>query len=151
MTTRGIFFEEWRRCLIEHYKYVVRNGDTLTERSLTRVLLRSDVGFTEDELRQFYLEATMHVDHLPDGFVPGGPTFEAMPAPHPAECQCAACAPELEAMIEAGHDEEGQPLSLAQLEEKQAEMEEREPEQDEAEPVSQSGQDKDAPRQISMF
>lgn len=112
MSQRSIFNEEWRRCLREHYKYVVRQGDTLTEKSLQRVLYSPSAGFTEDELKQLYLEATLRTEDLPDGFVPD---IERTFTVHPAECQCTVC--QAEAFdITAGHNAEGQPLSPADAE-----------------------------------
>ncbi len=62
------FGEDWRACLRAHYQYVVRANDTLTLSTLTGVL--QQVGFTEDELHRLYLNATMHVDDMPDDFTP---------------------------------------------------------------------------------
>ena len=66
----SIFSQEWRRCLQEHYKYVVRNDDTITRDSLEKVLLSQAVNFSEDDLQTLYVEATAHVEDMPDGFVP---------------------------------------------------------------------------------
>ncbi len=127
----SIFGNEWRRCLREHYKYVVRTGDKATEATLLPILNR--FGFREDELRLLYIEATMHMDDVPDDFVPdlqplsaasvqvNEPTF----AVHPAECSCPAC---MDQVLEIGHDEDGQPVE-----------EEDEPPQD------------DLPKQRSLF
>lgn len=116
----SVFGEEWRRCLKEHYKYVVSNQDKQTEETLTPIMEK--VGFREDELRQLYLEATMHIDDVPDDFIPdmervapesveaseqafNEQTFQV----HPAECACPSC---MDIVLEEGHDEEGQPLEV---------------------------------------
>ncbi|MCB9458979.1 MAG: hypothetical protein H6670_04970 [Anaerolineaceae bacterium] len=140
----SIFSQEWRRCLQEHYKYVVRNDDTITRDSLEKVLLSQAVNFSEDDLQTLYVEATAHVEDMPDGFVPdmqrAGATSPEQAEPvsadvhqpanedmtfiaHPAECTCPSC---MESVAnESLHDEEGQPLSPEALEERIAEQEEQ--------------------------
>lgn len=110
---QSVFKDEWRRCLKEHYKYVIRNQDSTTQRTLLPVLHR--LGFTDDDLRQLYVEATMRADDMPDDFMPDIPaaagantSAAAEPAPHPAECTCDACS--MDTLLEEGHDDEGQPL-----------------------------------------
>ncbi|MCS6836161.1 MAG: hypothetical protein NZ750_09115 [Anaerolineae bacterium] len=109
---RSIFFEEWRRCLSEQYKAVIRRDDKVTLKTLEPLLER--LGFSRGDLRALYIEATMRAEDLPDGFQPQLPSLEAaVPAqpasfqPHPAECTCPAC---VALVNEAAHDAEGQPL-----------------------------------------
>jgi hypothetical protein len=109
----SVFGDEWRRCLKEHYKYVVKNQDKRTEETLNPIM--ADAGFRENDLRQLYLEATLHVDDMPDDFVPdmervapesvelNEQTFQV----HPAECTCPSC---MDIVLEEGHDDHGQPL-----------------------------------------
>jgi hypothetical protein len=107
----SIFGDEWRRCLREHYKYVVNKQDKATEATLVPILQR--FGFRDDELRQLYIEATMR--DMPADFVPdiehvvqqAQPTAETTFQVHPAECSCPSC---MDLVLEAGHDGEGQPL-----------------------------------------
>lgn len=68
MDQRSVFFEEWLRSLREQYKHVVRNDDRVTLPTLSAVMQR--VGFSEDELAQLRVEATMHVDDVGADFVP---------------------------------------------------------------------------------
>jgi hypothetical protein len=104
MAERSVFFTEWRRCLEEHYREVIRHEDKTTEKSLTGVLHR--VGFTDSELRELYLEATMKADGTAADFVPD---MSKLPFKvHPAECTCAAC---MDKALEVGHDAEGQPVT----------------------------------------
>lgn len=128
------FAEEWRKCLREHYKHVVRADDRKTLESLEAVLNR--VGFREDELQVLYREATMRTDELHEGFAPdlqraGGDdrTWQT----HPAECSCAAC---MDGVLEEGHDEEGQPITdpdeLAEIE-------------------ARKKRDENVPKQLSLF
>jgi hypothetical protein len=106
MERRSIFFDEWIRSLREQYKYVVRNNDKVTLPSLTAVL--HDVGFTDDELAQLRIEATMHVDDVGADYVPDMQILDTPPTtqPHPAECTCPQCIP----IDESQFDDEGQPL-----------------------------------------
>jgi hypothetical protein len=109
----SVFGDEWRRCLKEHYKYVVKKQDKATESTLVPVLNR--IGFRDDELRQLYVEATMR--DMPDDFVPNmeqlAPQSELTPMPettfqvHPAECSCPQC---MDIVLDEGHDAAGQPL-----------------------------------------
>ena len=110
---RSIFFDEWRRCLGEQYKAVIRRDDKITLKTLEPVMER--LGFSRDELRTLYIEATARVEDLPDGFLPELPALQdqtapaqkAAFAPHPAECTCPAC---VALVNQAAHDAEGQPL-----------------------------------------
>lgn len=104
MDSRSVFFDEWLRSLREQYKHVVRSNDTVTLPTLTAVM--QNVGFGEDELAQLRVEATMHVDDVPDDFKPDMQILDPAPAPHPAECLCPDCMP----IDEAGHDVDGQPI-----------------------------------------
>lgn len=109
----SIFADEWRACLREQYKQVIRVNDTPTLESLRQVMY--DVGFSDDELAQLRVEATMRADEVPDDFRPDLDILKTpeKPAhaeetflPHPLECQCPAC-------VEANlipHDEDGQPI-----------------------------------------
>lgn len=133
----SVFTDEWRRCLREQYKYVIRNQDRVTRPSLTDVL--HSVGFTDDELRQLEIEATMRVEDVPDDFVLDLDILQPVGAnqaaanhnrefmPHPLECQC----PECVKVNLVPHNEEGQPLPKDELLEMQ--------------------QHNDSPRQLRLF
>ena len=133
----SIFVEDWRECLREQYKSVIRNDDRVALSSLTEVMC--DTGFTEDELTQLRIEATMRAEDMPDDYVPDMTTV-TVPAekttfePHPLECQCPECI-ELNSIP---HDEEGQPLTGDDLLEY-------------AERQAAEADDDDAPQQLSMF
>jgi hypothetical protein len=129
-----VFSDDWRSCLREQYKHVVRVDDSITRNSLTGVMYQ--VGFTDDELAQLRVEATMRVEDMPDDFVPDLNILEnetipeSQPAqspapefqPHPLECQCPACVE----INMTPHDEEGQPIEIDE-------------------------EDPDAPKQMTMF
>ncbi len=68
MPAQSIFADEWRECLRAHYSYVQRLDDKVTERTLRGVML--EVGFTEAELRELTVLATMRVEDVADDFVP---------------------------------------------------------------------------------
>lgn len=128
---KNVFGDEWRDCLRAHYQYAVRQDDKVTLKTLVPVL-QNKIGFGDDELRQLYVEATMHVDDI--NFTPDLDIFERAEIlagsdapqvaeapvfqPHPLECQC----PECVRINLVPHDEEGQPLDADQ----QAELAERE-------------------------
>jgi len=60
------FDNDWRDCLREQYRYVIRNQDTKTEKTLKIVL--QEVGFSEVELNELRVLATMR--DMPSDFVP---------------------------------------------------------------------------------
>lgn len=66
--SQRIFAQEWRDCLKAHYQYVIRENDGVTLRTLVKVL--HAVGFTDDDLSQLRIEATMRADAMPDDYVP---------------------------------------------------------------------------------
>ncbi len=109
MDHRSVFFDEWIRSLREQYKHVVRRNDKVTLPTLTAVM--QNVGFSEDELTQLRIEATMHVDDVGKDFVAD---INALPTKvpaqaHPAECSCPQCVTIDESLFDA----EGQPLAHA--------------------------------------
>lgn len=110
------FADEWRDCLREHYKHVIKSDDTSTEETLAPIL--HQIGFREAELHELRIHAkpdeynaeTAKVlgDSAADEAANGaseGMTFKV----HPAECTCAAC---MDTVLEAGHDADGQPLEF---------------------------------------
>jgi hypothetical protein len=139
----SVFSDEWRACLREQYKHVIRANDVVTRTSLTDVMIQ--VGFGEDELAQLRLEATLRVEDVPEDFVPDldilrqqevTPTDEMKEfQAHPLECQCPACV-EMNIVL---HDEEGLPVNMDEMDpEEIAELIEEDP-------------DFDEPQQLSLF
>ena len=140
----SIFADEWRACLRAQYKHVVRVNDSTTRESLTGIML--EIGFTDSELAELSVEATMRAEDMPDDFLPDMTILEQVTPsapkatgetqdfrPHPLECQCPAC---IEIAL-LPHDEEGQPLD--RIDEERLELEER------------RHQDPDAPQQMSLL
>ncbi len=120
----SVFSDEWRRCMRVHYQHVIRHNDTVTKPTLTEVLHM--VGFTEAELNQLYIEATMRTEDNNPDFKPNLSLLQAMqPEPqaasHPAECQCPSCVN----IDMIPHDADGQPI--------------------------QTDDDDDTPEQLSLF
>ena len=70
------FASEWRDCLMAHYQNVLRNQDTLTEGTLLGVL--QEVGFSEQELVHFKVQATMRADDMGPDFVPDMDALQAV-------------------------------------------------------------------------
>ena len=111
-----IFADDWRDCLREQYKYVIRQGDKRTEETLTNAL--HGVGFDDDELRALKLEATIRADDMPDDYVPDevkssyagvDVKAEEMVTDEPAE------EPIVEAVIEADEEPEPEPVTYDEL------------------------------------
>lgn len=98
MPKPSIFGDEWRKCQREHYKHTMRTGDARRRAEIADAL--RSTGFGEGELADLYIAATMHVDDLPDDFVPDLDALEAQrrqiaQRPHPDECTCPSCIPSL--------------------------------------------------------
>lgn len=108
MDGRSVFFDEWLNSLRQQYKYVVRHNDQVTLPSLTAVM--QTVGFTDDELAQLRVEATIRVDAVGDDFVPDLQILEQArsAAAHPAECLCPQCV----TIDERAFDDEGKPIAI---------------------------------------
>jgi hypothetical protein len=64
----NIFAEDWRDCLRSHYLHVVGEQDGRTERTLRGVM--HNVGFSDDELNELRVLATIHVDDVGADFTP---------------------------------------------------------------------------------
>lgn len=133
----SVFSDEWRRCLREQYKHVIRTNDKVTKPSLTRVLYQ--IGFTDDELRQLAVEATLRTEDMPDDFVPDLEILQPPPPspdqtfqPHPLECQCPQCV----TVDLVPHDEDGQPIEF---------------DDDDPENPANQEDDPDSPQQLSLF
>jgi hypothetical protein len=158
MPNQSIFADSWRDCLREHYKHVIRSDPNPRNlETLKTVLLRPNGDqppiFTESELRQLYVEATMRADQMPDGFVPEELLQEMQVEeeveplkstveddrtyqPHPLECQCPQCV-EINLIP---HSDEGQPLSEEEVIELEAEQ-----------AYERRKKDDDLPQQLSLF
>ena len=122
----SVFADDWRACLREHYMHVVRTDDRATLPSLTLVMY--EVGFSDDDLAELRVLATMRADDMPADYVPpeiAAPRVFAAVAP-PDEIEAEADALPVE-------DEEPEPDTEA----------EPEPDEDAADP--------DAPQQLSLF
>lgn len=74
---QSIFGDDWRACLREQYMQVVRIGDAVTLPTITLVM--HEVGFTDDELAELRIRATMRADDMPDDFVPPEVRATAIP------------------------------------------------------------------------
>lgn len=101
----SIFADEWRECLRAHYMTVIRTDDRITERTLRGVMMH-EAGFTEAELKELAVRATMRVEDTPADFVPdlammqgdAAPRSFAVAAPPDAEAAAAVEAPQVDAL-----------------------------------------------------
>lgn len=165
MSQENIFAGEWRDCLRAHYINVIRTDPNLrNHESVKKAFLRPNGDrppiFSESELHQLYLEATMRAEDMPDDFIPpaellaeyaaeyaaevqaaapvapvGTPVDEPMFQAHPLECQCPACV----TINLVPHDDDGQPLDA----DARAELSERQ--------AYAADDDSPAPTQLSLF
>lgn len=126
------FADDWRASLREHYMDVVRRNDLVTLRTLVGVMF--ETGFTEAELTELRVRATLRADEMPDDFVPDMKVLE--PVIYPAVAPEAALP---EGLTEA---EPETPLDEAEV-----------PEQVENPEVLDEDEEDDAdePKQLSLF
>ncbi|MBE2267438.1 MAG: hypothetical protein IAE80_04350 [Anaerolinea sp.] len=75
MPGKSPFSDDWRDCLKAHYTHVIRENDTRTEKTLRTVLY--ECGFSADDLKAWYVLATMHVDDVSPDFVPDAEIVQA--------------------------------------------------------------------------
>ncbi len=73
--TENIFANEWVECLEAHYMHVIRINDKVTEPSLSIVM--HSAGFSDAQLAELRVRATMHVDQVSPDFVPDLNVLEA--------------------------------------------------------------------------
>ena len=71
----NIFADEWMECLEAHYMHVIRINDKVTEPSLSIVM--HSAGFSDTQLSELRVRATMHVDDVSPDFVPDLDVLEA--------------------------------------------------------------------------
>ena len=143
MVRESIFFPQWRDCLREQYRYVVHNRDAQTERTLTPVLLR--VGFTEAELAQIRVEATMRADDMPDDFVPDKDILERGAVQVPVDV--APAAPKEDLPV----PDADKPAAVAGIDMPVETAKDSGDEVDEPEIEEPPEDDDDAPQQLSLF
>jgi hypothetical protein len=141
--SENIFADEWRECLEAHYMHVVRTDDRVTLPSLTVVMHQA--GFSESELAELRVRATMHVDKADADFVPDLEILKASGQ----EAQAESAASEQDAPVFAVPDmpEDAAAEFVPPEDEAEAEPE------DVIEPVPDDipEDDPDAPQQLSLF
>lgn len=120
MPGKSPFSQDWRDCLKAHYTHVIRAEDHRTEKTLRAVL--HECGYSDADLNEWYLLATMRADDLPPSFAPDVERAVAVAVPPmpAAELPLDEAAPEVETLDEPSdaddappHDPDGfQQLSL---------------------------------------
>jgi hypothetical protein len=141
------FAQAWRDCLQAHYMHVIRSADHVTEPTLTQVM--QDVGFTEHDLTELRVRATMHVDDVGADFVPDLAILQTAETSAPVEPRIfpvpdvpiAALIEPIQELIEAPIQDE-QPAEPEPPSDEVPEVEENLP---------PAAPDPDAPTQLSFF
>ncbi len=80
--SENIFADEWVECLEAHYMHVIRINDKVTEPSLSIVM--HSAGFSDSQLAELRVRATMHIDDVGADFVPNLDVLEAHDHQHAA-------------------------------------------------------------------
>ena len=96
MPGKSPFSEDWRDCLKAHYTHVIRTNDQRTEKTLRTVL--HECGYSDGQIDEWLVLATMHVDDAPPDFVPdmerAAEAFVSVPAAPPPAVEVAPPAEE---------------------------------------------------------
>ena len=122
----NLFADDWHDCLREQYMHVIRQDDHITLNTLTGVM--HQVGFSDTELAELRVQATMHVDDVGADFVPDLDILE----------------PTVYAGVDVEDEPDDTPPTYAEALEEAAQESESEPED---EPPAEP----DAPQQLSLF
>ena len=80
--SENIFADEWMECLESHYMHVIRINDKVTEPSLSIVM--HSAGFSDTQLAELRVRATMHIDDVGADFVPDLEVLDAHNHEHAA-------------------------------------------------------------------
>lgn len=92
----SIFGDQWRATQIAYFEQMMRTGNA--EQRANACQIMRDSGFSDQEINDLYIQATMHLDDVPDDFVPDLEVIESLrqaATPHPNECTCPTCRPNL--------------------------------------------------------
>jgi hypothetical protein len=150
----NVFGDEWYECLEAHYMHVIRTNDKVTEPSLTYVLVKQ-VGFTEAQLAELRVKATMRAEDMPDDFVPDMSVLEAVEAAA-EEATFSIAVPEMpaessvpETLVLTEADPSVELLSVEQNPDEAA-VSEAEPPPPEA-PITKPKPAADEPQQLTLF
>jgi hypothetical protein len=138
---KRIFADDWRDCLREQFKYVIRQQDHRTQATLLSVLY--EVGFTDDELDALRLEATMRAEDMPDDYVPDAvrQSYAGVDVPEAAA----------EVVEDEDEDNAPEPEAPATYDELIEQVEEVVDEDVVDEAPEEPEDDEDSPQQMSMF
>lgn len=128
------FSADWHDCLRAHFAYTVRMQDVRTEHTLSAVM--QEIGFSEAELRELRVRATLRMEDVPPDFVPDLQALTEQAPPEAARVFAVAAVPEAlaEAVQEAAPDVEDE-----------AAIDADDPQEDAAPPSA------DEPQQLSLF
>jgi len=80
--SENVFANEWVECLEAHYMHVIRTKDKVTEPSLSIVM--HSAGFSDAQLAELRVRATMHIDDVGADFVPDLEVLDAHNHEHAA-------------------------------------------------------------------
>jgi hypothetical protein len=87
---RSPFTDDWHDLQTAQFAHTMRTGNA-TQRAAAVAVMR-EAGYSDDQIRGLYINATMHSDDVPPDFEPDMDIIEAgREVQHPADCQCARC------------------------------------------------------------
>jgi hypothetical protein len=129
------FSDDWRDCLRAHFAYTVRMQDVRTEHTLSAVM--QEIGFSEAEMRELRVRATLRTEDVPPDFVPDLQALAEQSPPEAARVFAVAAVPE--ALAEAVQEE------LLELEEESV------IDPDEVQEAAAPPPSPDEPQQLSLF
>ncbi|NWG17771.1 MAG: hypothetical protein HXY41_14180 [Chloroflexi bacterium] len=141
--SENIFADDWRECLRAHYMHVIRTGDRVTEPTLRGVM--QEAGFSEAELAELRVLATLRVEDAPEGFAPDLHALDGQPAGQAFYSMPAAAdePPEAEATFDVEDMAANEEAALLGVD--------AAPPADDDQPDEPDEPDADSPQQLSLF
>jgi hypothetical protein len=154
--SENIFATEWMECLEAHYMHVIRINDKVTEPSLSIVM--HSAGFSDAQLAELRVRATMHIDDVSADFVPDLNVLEAHEHQHSAAETIETHVYNIPIDVAPVPVEAAEPIAPVEAESvstnvdlSEAELEPEILEDDTSVEQGPEQEDPDAPQQLSLF
>jgi uncharacterized protein len=149
----NIFADEWMECLEAHYMHVIRINDKVTEPSLS-IVMRS-AGFSDAQLAELRVRATMHIDDVSADFVPDLDVLETHDHQHNAPEAVEAHIYNIPIEVEPAPTEAALPVEAEAVSQNdipaEVELESETLEEETLTEQEPEQEDPDEPQQLSLF
>lgn len=90
MSSPSPFADDWHDAQEAHFTHISRVGDAEAREKARAALTQA--GYSDAQISELYVEATMHQDDLADDFLPDMSMIERLrEVQHPNDCLCPSC------------------------------------------------------------